>query len=207
MFNECICSSTRAYAIIFIFMCRQQDIFNDYKDFLKNLTKTGSSKLFTNGGKEYASILMSVLLDNTNSVARIFSYGFRPDLVTTDEYKQALERFLKSSYKELRVMVETDEAVDKEPIKMLKKAYQEGNDHVTLRLITPEDRKELINQLGGGHRNFAVFDNDKYRMEYDPDDFKAFGSFNDVETCTRLTTLFDKAFEKATSLMEETVTV
>lgn len=188
-------------------MCRQQDIFNDYKDFLKNLAKAGSSKLFTNGGKEYASILMSVLLDNTNSVARIFSYGFRPDLVSTEEYKQALERFLESSYKEIRVMVETNEAIDKEPIEMLKDAYQNGNHRVSLKLITPEDREELIDQLGGGHRNFAVFDNDKYRMEYDPDDFKAFGSFNDVETCARLTTLFDNAFEKATSLMEETVTV
>lgn len=182
-------------------MCRQQDIFNDYKAFLKNLAKTGSSKLFTNGGKEYASILMSVLLDNTNSVARIFSYGFRPDLVSTEEYKQALERFLSSSYKEVMVMVESDEAIDKEPIRMLKEAYQRDSHRVSLKLITPEDRKDLIEKLGGGHRNFAVFDNDKYRMEYDPDDFKAFGSFNDVETCARLTLLFDNAFEKATSLM------
>lgn len=187
-------------------MCRQQDIFNDYKDFLKNLAKTGSSKLFTNGGKEYASILMSVLLDNTNSVARIFSYGFRPDLVSTNEYKKALENFLSSSYKEIRVMVESDEAIDEEPIRMLKEAYGRDRRRVSLKLITPEDRKDLIDQLGGGHRNFAVFDNDKYRMEYDPDDFKAFGSFNDVETCARLTTLFDNAFENATSLMEEPVT-
>lgn len=188
-------------------MCKQQDIFNDYKTFLKNLAKTGSSKLFTNGGKEYASILMSVLLDNTNSVARIFSYGFRPDLVSTSEYKQALERFLKTPYKEIRVMVETEEAVDQEPIRMLKEAYQSSPDQVSLKLITPEDREDLITQLGGGHRNFAVFDEEKYRMEYDPDDFKAFGSFNDVETCSRLTSLFDKAFEKATSLLKEPVMV
>ena len=195
------------YAINFIFMCRQQDIFNDYKAFLKNLAKTGSSKLFTNGGKEYASILMSVLLDNTNSVARIFSYGFRPDLISTKEYKRALENFLSSSYKEIRVMVESDEAIEEEPIRILKEAYGCDRHRVSLKLITPEDRKNLIAQLGGGHRNFAVFDNDKYRMEYDPDDFKAFGSFNDVETCARLITLFDNAFENATSLMEEPVTV
>ncbi len=186
-------------------MCKQQDIFDDYKTFLKNLAKTGSSKLFTNGGKEYASILMSVLLDNTNSVVRIFSYGFRPDLVSTPEYKQALKRFLETPYKEIRVMVETGEAVDQEPIRMLKEAYQSSPDRVSLKLITPEAREDLISQLGGGHRNFAVFDNEKYRMEYDPDDFKAFGSFNDVETCSRLISLFDGAFEKATSLMEETV--
>ncbi len=102
-------------------------------------------------------------------------------------------------------MVETKEAVDQEPIRMLKAAYQSSPDRVSLKLITPEDRKELIAQLGGGHRNFAVFDNEKYRMEYDPDDFKAFGSFNDIETCSRLTSLFDGAFEKATSLMEESV--
>lgn len=131
-------------------MCKQQDIFNDYKTFLKNLAKTGSSKLFTNGGKEYASILMSVLLDNTNSVARIFSYGFRPDLVSTSEYKQALERFLETPYKEIRVMVETEEAVDQEPIRMLKEAYQSSPGQVSLKLITPEDRKDLITQLGGG---------------------------------------------------------
>lgn len=184
-------------------MYRHQDIFEDYKNFLETLASTGSSKLFTNGGKEYASILMSVLLDYTNSIARIFSYGFRPNLVLAPKYKEALERFLTTPHKELRVMVESDIAVKDEPIRMLQEAYQNGNKLVSLKLITSEDKEEIINQLGGGHRNFAIFDNNKYRMEYDPEDFKAFGSFNDTGICTRLTTLFDNAFDRATSLLPQ----
>lgn len=182
-------------------MCRQKEIFHTYKNFLEELASVASPKLFTNGGKEYASILMSVLLDRTDSIARIFSLGFRPDLISTSPYKEALEKFLKDSNKELRVMVESKMAVNEEPIEMLKKAHNNGNEKISLKIITPKDREEIIAQLGGGHRNFAVFDDDKYRMEYNPEDFQAFGSFNDRATCRRLKGLFDQAFDRAESLL------
>lgn len=182
-------------------MCRQKEIYDTYRKFLDELARTSSPKLFTNGGKEYASILMSVLMDKTDSIARIFSFGFRPDLVWTSPYKEALENFIKSPGKELRIMVESDASMNKEPIQLLKNAYDGGNKKISLKLITKNDKLNLISQLGGGHRNFAVFDDDKYRMEYNPEDFQAFGSFNDRETCQRLQGLFDDAFERATSLL------
>ena len=182
-------------------MCKQQDILNEYRLFLEDLASTNSSKLFTNGGKEYASILMSVLLDKTNSIARIFSYGFRPDLVWTDPYREALNRFVGSSYKELRILVESVEAIDKEPISFLNDMFKKGNERVSVRLITEEERNIIIDQLGGGHCNFAVYDDNKFRMEYEPEKFKAFGSFNDVTTCEKLIRLFDSAFDKSTPLL------
>lgn len=182
-------------------MCKQLDLYKRYREFLEKLARTNSSELFTNGGKDYASILMSVLLDNTDKKARIFCIGFRPELVCTDDYKNSLERFLRNSGKEIRILVETDEYIHDSAVKILSDAnHKDIHASVGIKLISEEDRERLMDEIGGGHCNFAVYDDNKYRMEYDPDNFKAFGSFNDKETSARLIQLFDQAYEKAEDL-------
>ena len=182
-------------------MCKQQDIYNQYRQFLKELARTNSSKLFTNGGKDYASILMSVLLDNTESIARIFCIGFRPELVCTNDYQNSLEKFLRDSDKEIKILVETDDYIEDSGVKILSDAnHEDFHASVGIKKISEDDRVKLMDEVGGGHCNFAVYDDSKFRFEYDPENFKAFGSFNDKETSARLIRLFDEAYAKAEDL-------
>ena len=52
-----------------ILSLRQQE---NYKKYLNELALANSDEMFSNGGIEYASILMSVLLNHTNDIARIY---------------------------------------------------------------------------------------------------------------------------------------
>lgn len=182
-------------------MCKRKDLYKEYREFLENLARTNSTDFFTNGGKDFASILMSVLLDNTDTEARIFCMGFRPELVCTPDYSTALKSFLEDPSKKLRVLVESDEYIEDEGVRMLGEAFRKPHHaSIGIKKISEGDRKKLMDEVGGGHNNFAVYDDSKYRFEYDPDNFKAFGCFNDKEASARLIHLFDEAYAKAEDL-------
>lgn len=172
-------------------MPQSQEILTNYRKYLEGLVKSNSSERFSNGGIDFAPILMSVLFDNTRNTARIYAQGFRPELITRPEYWASLTNFL-NQYKTIQVLVETPEYRNEAPIRALEDASMR-NPNIGVRLITDEDRRNFEETLGG-HINFAVFDKEKFRIEYDPNDFKAFGSFNDPETSGTLISLFDTAY-------------
>lgn len=182
-------------------MCQSQEILSSYRKYLEGLAASNSSERFSNGGKDYAPILMSVLFDNTVSIVRVYAKGFRPELITEPVYWSSLQKFL-SKYKTIQVLVETADYRNESPIQAVKIA-SEQNPNTGVRLISDEDKK-TFDEILGGHVNFAVFDTNKFRMEYDPNDFKAFGSFNDPETSKKLITLFDKAYNNAKNVLEMT---
>lgn len=172
---------------------------DEYRRFLKEQARANSSKLLTNSGIDYASELMSVLLDNTSAEARIYCRGFRRQLVWSQPYKNSLINFIDSPGKSIKVLVESDCAIKEEPIQKLNEKFREGK-NVELRLISDVDKANLENELNG-HCHFAVFDDQKFRLEIDPENFRAFGSFNDFDVANRLKSIFDKAFVNAHSLL------
>ena len=180
-----------------------------YENYLKKLASINSDEMFSNGGIDYASILMSVLFNNTNSVARIYCKGFRRNLIMTDPYWTALIKYLENPSHILKVMVETDQYVQEEPLQLLQKIIQKrgeiGEDAkptIEVRVITPKRRDE-ITQKYGEECNFAIFDDKKFRYEYDPENFRAYGSFNQPETCMKLKEVFETAFNEAKPLFRQ----
>ncbi|WP_289739511.1 hypothetical protein [Paramuribaculum intestinale] len=169
---------------------------------MTKLVKEKSPLLFSNGGKEYASILMSILLKNTSKSICMFCEGFKPDLITETDYWEALSEYLTHTERTLRVLVNSNAYVDKEPLKTLfaKQAERNNDDTIQIRLITEEGRKDIMGQFNGALNNFAVFDDDMYRLEYEPSEYKAFGSFNNPEDAKLLLELFNKVFEKSEQL-------
>lgn len=169
---------------------------NEYREYLENLVKENSPVLFSNGGKDYASILMSILLKNTTNSVCMFCEGFRPDLIWQPDYKNALLDYLEHSDKTLYVLVNSDSCIGKEPLKALfEEMKKRGNNTIQVRLITETGREFIRNQFNGALNNFAVFDKKMYRLEYDPVEFKAFGSFNQPEDAKILLELFNKVFK------------
>lgn len=173
----------------------------NYRDFLVDLAEKSSPEMFSNGGKDYASILMSVLLQNTNKEARIYSKGFRSDLITTDPYWSELQTWLSNPNHKLMVMVDTDEHINEKPLQLLLKVKTErdrnGYPNTILVRRISKNSKDLISKKYGQECNFAIFDENKFRYEYEPVSFKAYGSFNQPETCMRLKEVFDLAFNDA----------
>lgn len=173
-----------------------------YVKYIERLAKEKSSEIFTNGGIEYASQLMAVLFRYTENEARIFCQGFKPNLIKTAPYWDALNNYLNDSHKTLKVLVETDEYVTQEPISLLqqKKAERNNDGTISIRLVTEQDKQDIFKKLSGKPCNFAVFDNNKFRFEYEPDGYRAFGSFNHEENSRKLINLFDSAFANAREL-------
>lgn len=169
----------------------------EYKEFLEKLVKDNSPELFTNGGKSYASILMSVLLDNTRREARIYCKGLRPELLLEEPYWSSFKRYTENRSKKMLVLVESEEAVNEEPIQHLKKVREEGNHNVSVRVIHSSYREKFRKKFGRDNCNFAVYDDKMYRMEYDPEHFKAFGSFNNIAVSKQLIEAFDDAYSHA----------
>lgn len=165
---------------------------------MEDMAKKHSSEPFTNKGKEYASILMSVLFQNTEHRVRMFAYGFRPTLIMTSPYWDTLQEYVNNTDKPIEVLVETSDYVEAEPMQLLARAKEGGRKNISIRLISEEQKKQIQDEMAPyTHCNFSVFDDNMYRMEFEPEEFKAFGSFNDKKECERLIGIFDNAYKSA----------
>ena len=174
----------------------------EYRKYLERLAESNSPDMFSNGGIKHASILMSVLFQDTDE-ARIYCCGFRPDLITTEPYWGELNNYLKNPQHILHVLIEQDNYKTEEPLTRLHEIMNQRQDEtIQVRLISNEGKQMITDRFGTGHCNFAVFDGKKFRFEYDPDFFKAFGSFNQPDKCKILTELFDDAFNVSTPLWQ-----
>ena len=172
------------------------DLLKDYKDYLDGLIKARSGIIFTNGGKEHASILMSKMFEQTSHEIRMYCEGFKPDLIATDTYLAALKAYLESG-RVLSVLIEDNSYVNAEPFNLLREERNKrGDSTIQYRLING-DSQEIIKNFSKGHCNFAVFDKDKFRLEISPKEYKAVGSFNSPDNAQALIDVFDKAFDKA----------
>ena len=179
----------------------EDQLLKKYTDYLDSLLEKKSGEVFTNGGKEYASELMSRLFNNTQKEARVYCEGFREDLIKTDPYWTSLKKYLEDPSKKLKVLVESSAHMMEEPIQLLLQTQKDrGDDSIQLRLIQKEDREFIERRLADRDCNFAVFDDSMFRFEYDPVGFKAFGSFNDPRKSAVLQQVFDKAFYRAAPL-------
>lgn len=175
-----------------------KQLLEKYREVLEDMARKHSSEPFTNKGKEYASILMSVLFQNTEHQVRMFAYGFRPDLIMTPPYWNTLKEYINDTDKPINVLVETNEFVKEEPMRFLANAKERGRKNINVRLISEEQKKQIQEKMAPyAHCNFSVFDDNMYRMEFEPEEFKAFGSFNDKKECERLIGIFDNAYKSA----------
>ena len=132
----------------------------------------------------------------------MFCEGFKPDLITQPIYWDALLEYLKDTDKSLRVLVNSNSYIDAKPLQTLfsKQSERNNDDTIQIRVITEEGRNAIKAQFNGALNNFAVFDCLMYRLEYDPTDYKAFGSFNNPDDAELLLNLFNKVFEKSQPL-------
>lgn len=70
--------------------------------------------------------------------------------------------------------------------------------NIIVKLIHPDSSKEIEN-IYGEQTHFSIFDNEKFRYEYDSENYRAIGSFNQPETAAKLIKLFDRIFNDPAS--------
>lgn len=176
-----------------------------YKEYLETLAACQSTELFSNGGVEYAAILMSILLEHTEKQALIFSQGFKAELITQQPYWSSLNEYLKNPEHKLSILVETDKYIDEEPLRLINDINNQrranGEKLIEIKLLSPNGKKIISDRFGDNPCNFAIYDTDKFRFEYDPAEYKAYGSFNQPDNCRILADAFNEAFKVSQSLI------
>lgn len=169
------------------------EILKDYREYLERLVKEKSTDIFTNGDVSHASILMSVLFDNTKNNILMFCNGLNPKLTKEEPYNSSFKNYIKNGGK-LSLLIETSEYQDEDMFKFLKE-YESSN--IQIKQIQGEDKMILFENLKSKHCNFSVFDDTMIRFEYDPENYAAFGSFNLHEMANTLSGIFNAAFDNA----------
>lgn len=174
-----------------------------YITYLKKLISEKSSDIFSNGGIEHASILMSFMFSNTQKKIRMYSTKLNPKLTSTQPYLDALKKVAGNI---VGTIDPNDPKYPRNPIefKLLVDQMPDGADNEACNILTEKGvkiveikdnaRQMICNRLSLNPCNFSVFDDDKFRIEIDPVDYKAIGSFNDRDVAETLIELFDEAY-------------
>lgn len=185
-----------------------------YQTYLDSLAqgKSVSSEIFTNKGEARASILMATLLANTTKTLKLYCRGLSPGILCGkkegdgkgfegaywEEFKIFFEEQKKYNSVKVEILIQDTTWLYHKPFQVIKDAIKSSN--IQVKKIDTHSKQRIDNLLGnanGENYNFAIFDSIAFRLEYNPDNYQAMGSFHNPSWCKLLTYLFDEAFQKA----------
>ena len=202
---------------------------DDYKLGVEFAAEYKYGNIIPNGGLPYAAILMGVMFEHCRGMARIYCQGFKPDLVCELPFWTEFCAYLKNPKNRLYALVDSTEWINERPMRLLKQVKEErstieqvikykhrkegkGNkkkirkvediiipdSSIIVKQIHPESAKMIAKRYGESI-HFSVFDNEKFRYEYDSENYKAYGSFNQPDNCKYLIETFDQVFNDPAS--------
>ena len=184
-------------------MLTQRDIEN-YTYAVENLYKSHDDTLFINDGIKLIGAIAHIFYENTKEVVRLYWCGHREMVACELYYWYALTEYLKHTDKKIMVLIDSEDEIEKGHIQIFNKEKKNRQDDtISVKLITPDDKKMINDTLIEEYCSFEVFDNNMFRFEYNLEGFKGYCSFNKKNTCEFLIKLFDKAFnnKKATIII------
>lgn len=170
----------------------------NYINLVNNAALSNSNEIIKNGGLPYASILLSVLFKHCDKIARIYCKGFKPELVCSPPLWEALSNWLYTPGHTLYALIETTYYIDTDPFKLFKRVKEANINNIEIKLIG-EDGKKHFTERWGEPMHFSVFDYQKFRYEYDPENYRAYGSFNQPKNAAIMIEEFDKVFNYKSS--------
>ncbi len=207
----------------------KESFYVSYLNYLDDLAQQTpvNSEIFTNKGDAHASILMATLLANTEHKINMYCQGLRPGILCGKNegdgegfegaYWMAFKQFFTNTIKtksddfaegSIRILIQNKQWLLNQPFQIVCKALNDvvTKNKIIVKLIRSEERKRIENILGdkdNSNYNFTTFDDKAFRLEYDPDEYKAMGSFNNPSWCYTLNSLFDYAFKNAEDITDE----
>lgn len=180
---------------------KQKDL-DAYKMYIEQCAKDNNTQLLAAHGELYMSTLMSVMLRYTKNIVRLYCHSFNGIFVINQSCWNALRTFLNEG-KDIRILCDTN--VDKDNMLMLllrmEKEKRSRKDSIGVKLITNADRNKICESVAEEYYKFGVFDDNKFMVEYTPDEFKSFASFNRPDASKFLIKLFDAAFKNSKEII------
>ncbi len=172
-------------------MCLTEKEAKEYREYLEKLASVKSAEMFSNGGRDHAVVLYSVLLENACLHARFFCESGMSAIWTHPTFKSALVNALRKADFKVDVLTRNQAEPDFEWLPA------ELKNKVRVKTISKEKLGIINSHFKTDSCNFSVFDNEMFRFEYDVVNFKAYGSFNEPAIGQSMVALFDDCFDAA----------
>ena len=163
-----------------------------YREHLDKLLEENSSNIFLNGGIDYASEFICLLLSNAKKNVNMFCEGLNPEIMGRDKVFSAFKKCIERGVR-FNILMEKDTYISEDPYK-----FASSFENVNIRIIKKEGLDEIDSVLGPGRCNFTVCDDKMVRIEVNPLEYRAVGSFNKPKWADALNKLFNSSFENAT---------
>lgn len=171
----------------------------DYAIDLYEAACTNSPQVFANHDSKYAAVALSILFHKTEHKFCLIVDRFKGDISNDIHYISALTDCLERGVKaEILTLKQPNQ--DSIGFQILNKYREKDKSQVKIKVASQKSIDAIRNSMKKGLLNFdethnlGVFDDNKYRLEYMPSDFKAFVSMNNSKTAAIHRQTFDEAF-------------
>ncbi|MCL6103769.1 MAG: hypothetical protein M1292_14990 [Bacteroidetes bacterium] len=170
-----------------------------YQNRVHDFAEKSDPFIFTNDGIGNAVIVSKEIFDHAKENVYIYCGQLNKKLTSDQLYFNSLISFLESG-KKLKVLVSE---IDGEYSPALQRVIEKSKvtNQVECRYL--ENNADINSHFtfnGNNNVHFTVADNKSFRIEFDPKEYKAFCSFNNIEISGKLTSIFLKYFDLASPI-------
>lgn len=177
-------------------MCNSPSTLECFKAELQRCASGHLSSRITNKNEDYAVAFYAELFRNTEQTAKIFCEGAHSCIWHNPEFEEAFMDLLRKPGINIQVLTEEHiEDLTRFP-EYLQNIIKNRVPQIQFRHLS-EAAKQIITSRFDKDVNFAVFDADKFRFEFDKANYTAYGSFNDEEVVKEIEKYFDEAFQES----------
>lgn len=176
-------------------MCNLSTYENRIHEFAEKLDPF----IFSNEGIDHAEIVFSEIYEHAKDSICIFCGNLSEQLTSRPKLFNSLSSYLDSG-KELKLLIESR---PEEMSPALTKIIDASRKNSKIQCRVLEDSVGINSHFNFNDNkrvHFTVADKRTFRLEIEPENYKAFCSFNNFEIGERLTQIFNQYFEKSQSI-------
>lgn len=174
----------------------------NYLEAIKNLASNKEDFVFIISGIEKGEIVVSSILDNSNSIVRIFTHEIEDQLVSDNSSLiKALNDFLLEN-KKLRLVIESVGENSDSSLEYLRDFVEKYPENIEFREASHEFLKGIEEGLGKV-KYFTTGDDHSYRLEFNKLMHRAKCNFFDKKKTSKLNSIFDQYFLKCKTIQLE----
>jgi hypothetical protein len=160
-----------------------------YRIAIENLAKNNDPSVFNNSEPAHAAIVLGNIFKNSNNSVKIFAKDFNGKVSDNDYYTTYLKSYLDKN-KPITVVFEEVPKPTSKALALLQKYKCIKDSNISIKVLTENSPLK-------SSPNFTVGDNKMFRVETSKEDYTAVCSFNNIEFCSELESLYKKLEESS----------
>lgn len=167
-----------------------------YQRLLDDAASMSDPVILPNSGKEHAALMFSKMFTETKESLSMVVGNFCGMVSDNQKYLDSLKKFLCTKGVKCQILMLETPKFDSKALELLKEYQQASPENVKLRISSEltHDIAKTFFENGDKIVHWAVFDNDKFRLETSIETFSAIGGFHHPKYATLLQHAFNEVF-------------